>query len=73
LEQGYCCTQGKPYSELNAATPSFIETVELALLPQSHDVAKREKGRDHGEKTIKEIARGYNVTGWTISRLTIPT
>jgi hypothetical protein len=33
---------------------------------------KREaiKRRDHGEETIAEIGRSYNVSGWTIARLT---
>jgi hypothetical protein len=32
---------------------------------------KREaiKRRDHGEETLPEIGRSYNVSGWTISRL----
>ncbi len=25
--------------------------------------------RDHGEETLAEIGRSYNVSGWTISRL----
>jgi DNA invertase Pin-like site-specific DNA recombinase len=27
------------------------------------------KGRDHGEQTLAEIGRSYNVSGWTIARL----
>jgi hypothetical protein len=27
------------------------------------------KRRDHGEETLAEIGRSYNVSGWTISRL----
>ena len=35
------------------------------------DHQKREaiKRRDHGEETLAEIGRSYNVSGWTISRL----
>jgi hypothetical protein len=25
--------------------------------------------RDHGDETLAEIGRGYNVSGWTIARL----
>ena len=37
------------------------------------DHQKREaiKRRDHGEKTLAEIGRTYNVSGWTISRLVL--
>jgi DNA invertase Pin-like site-specific DNA recombinase len=28
------------------------------------------KRRDHGKETLAEIGRSYNVSGWTISRLT---
>ncbi len=27
------------------------------------------KHRDHGEETLAEIGRSYNVSGWTIARL----
>jgi hypothetical protein len=27
------------------------------------------KRRDHGEETLAEIGRSYNVSGWTIARL----
>ena len=29
------------------------------------------KRRDHGEQTLAEIGRSYNVSGWTIARLTV--
>jgi hypothetical protein len=29
------------------------------------------KRRDHGEQTLAEIGRSYNVSGWTIARLAI--
>jgi DNA invertase Pin-like site-specific DNA recombinase len=35
---------------------------------QKRDAIKR---RDHGVETLAEIGRSYNVSGWTISRLTI--
>jgi hypothetical protein len=28
--------------------------------------------RDHGEETLAEIGRSYNVSGWTVSRLANP-
>jgi hypothetical protein len=39
--------------------------------PKLTDHQKREaiKRRDHGEETLAEIGRSYNVSGWTISRL----
>ncbi len=39
--------------------------------PKPTDHQKREviKRRDHGEETLPEIGRSYNVSGWTISRL----
>jgi hypothetical protein len=35
------------------------------------DHQKREaiRRRDHGDETLAEIGRSYNVSGWTISRL----
>ena len=33
---------------------------------QKHEAIQR---RDHGEETLAEIGRSYNVSGWTISRL----
>jgi hypothetical protein len=37
------------------------------------DEEKREaiKRRDHGDETLAEIGRAYNVSGWMISRLRI--
>lgn len=32
---------------------------------------KSDKRRDHGEETLAEIGRSYNVSGWTISRLRV--
>ncbi len=49
-----------------------LETVKLGRKPklighQEHEAIKR---RDRGEETLAEIGRSYNVSGWTISRLT---
>jgi DNA invertase Pin-like site-specific DNA recombinase len=46
--------------------------VKMGRRPKLTDHQKREaiKRRDHGEKTLAEIGRSYNVSGWTISRLT---
>jgi DNA invertase Pin-like site-specific DNA recombinase len=35
---------------------------------QKHEAIKR---RDHGEETLAEIGRSYNVSGWTIARLAL--
>jgi DNA invertase Pin-like site-specific DNA recombinase len=34
-----------------------------------HQIKEAIKRRDHGEETLAEIGRSYNVSGWTISRL----
>ena len=36
----------------------------------AHQKKEAIKRRDHGEETLAEIGRSYNVTGWTIARLT---
>jgi DNA invertase Pin-like site-specific DNA recombinase len=45
--------------------------VKMGRKPKLTDHQKREamKRRDHGEETLAEIDRSYNVSGWTISRL----
>jgi DNA invertase Pin-like site-specific DNA recombinase len=45
--------------------------VKMGRKPKLTDHQKREaiKRRDHGEETLVEIGRSYNVSGWTISRL----
>jgi DNA invertase Pin-like site-specific DNA recombinase len=45
--------------------------VRMGRKPKLTDHQKREaiKRRDHGEETLAEIGRSYNVSGWTISRL----
>jgi hypothetical protein len=35
-----------------------------------HQQLEAIKRRDHGEETLAEIGRSYNVSGWTVSRLT---
>jgi DNA invertase Pin-like site-specific DNA recombinase len=46
--------------------------VKMGRRPKLTDHQKREaiRRRDHGEETLAEIGRSYNVSGWTISRLT---
>jgi DNA invertase Pin-like site-specific DNA recombinase len=46
--------------------------VKMGRKPKLTDHQKREaiKRRDRGEETLAEIGRSYNVSGWTISRLT---
>jgi len=34
-----------------------------------HQKKEAIRRRDHGEETLPEIGRSYNVSGWTISRL----
>jgi DNA invertase Pin-like site-specific DNA recombinase len=45
--------------------------VKMGRKPKLTDHEKREaiKRRDHGDETLAEIGRSYNVSGWTISRL----
>src|ERR1019366_6975525 len=35
----------------------------------AHQKKEAIKRRDHGEETLAEIGRSYNVSGWTIARL----
>ena len=34
-----------------------------------HQIREAIRRRDHGDETLAEIGRSYNVSGWTISRL----
>ena len=45
--------------------------VKMGRRPKLTDHKKRDaiKRRDHGDETLAEIGRSYNVSGWTISRL----
>jgi DNA invertase Pin-like site-specific DNA recombinase len=47
--------------------------VKMGRKPKMTAHQKREaiKRRDHGEETLAEIGRSYNVSGWTISRLEV--
>jgi DNA invertase Pin-like site-specific DNA recombinase len=44
--------------------------VKMARRPKLTDRQNREaiKQLDHGEETLAEIGRSYNVSGWTLSR-----
>jgi len=46
--------------------------VKMGRKPKLTERQKREaiRRRDHGDETLAEIGRSYNVSGWTISRLT---
>ena len=46
--------------------------VKLGRKPKLTDHQRREaiRRRDHGDETLAEISGSYNVSGWTISRLT---
>jgi len=45
--------------------------VKMGRKPKLTDHQKREaiRRRDHGDETLDDIGRSYNVSGWTISRL----
>jgi len=45
--------------------------VKMGRKPKLTDHQKREaiRRRDHGDETLAEIGRSYNVSGWTIARL----
>jgi DNA invertase Pin-like site-specific DNA recombinase len=45
--------------------------VKMGRPPKLTPHQKKEaiRRRDHGEETLAEIGRSYNVSGWTISRL----
>ena len=47
--------------------------VKMGRKPKLTDHQKREaiRRRDRGDETLAEIGRSYNVSGWTISRLSI--
>jgi DNA invertase Pin-like site-specific DNA recombinase len=36
-----------------------------------HQIKEAIKRRNHGDETLAEIGKSYNVSGWTISRLVI--
>jgi len=48
--------------------------VKLGRKPKltPHQIKEAIKRRDRGDETLAEIGRSYNVTGWTIARLTLP-
>jgi len=45
--------------------------VKMGRKPKLTEHQKREaiRRRDHGDETLAEIGRSYNVSGWTVSRL----
>jgi len=64
---------------LGQQTLSFVEVgadadvYEYSVLATSLDeelVSFGQLYRDHGDETLAEIGRTYNVSGWTISMLT---
>jgi hypothetical protein len=59
-------------SKLAARARAVATGVRLGRKPtlthhQEREVIKR---RDAGKETLAEIGRSYNISGWTISRLT---
>jgi Resolvase, N terminal domain len=52
-------------------TRAKAQGVKMGRKPKLTDHQKREaiRRRDHGDETLAEIGRSYNVSGWTISRL----
>jgi len=83
MEQAYCvggCWPDRPAEFkrelIRARTGDGREraktrSVKKGRKPKLTDHQKREaiRRRDHGEETLAEIERSYNVNGWTISRL----
>jgi hypothetical protein len=61
-------------SKLAARARAVANGVKLSRKPTLTDHQRRKtiKRRDHGEETLAEIGRSYNVSGWTISRLAPP-
>ncbi len=49
-----------------------VKGVKVGRPPKLTPYRKKEaiKRRDHGEETLVETDRSYNVSGWTIARLT---
>jgi DNA invertase Pin-like site-specific DNA recombinase len=47
--------------------------VKMGRLPKltAHHKKEAIERRDHGEETLAEIGRSYNVSGWTIARLRV--
>lgn len=45
--------------------------IKMGRKPKLTDHQRREaiRRRDHGDETLEQIGRSYNVSGWTISRL----
>ena len=56
-------TEGRERAEANG--------VKMGRPPKltAHQKKEAIKRRDHGEETLAEIGKSYNVSGWTISRL----
>jgi DNA invertase Pin-like site-specific DNA recombinase len=48
-----------------------VRAVKMGRKPKlnAHQPREAIKRHDHGEETLAEIGRSYNVSGWTISRL----
>jgi hypothetical protein len=56
----------KTWSKLARKSPPLIR-------PRQHlrgDADAIKRRRDHGKDSLAEIGRSYNVSGWTIARLT---
>jgi hypothetical protein len=56
---------------LSGRARAVANGVRLGRKPTLIDHQKHEgiERRDHGEETLAEIGRSYNVSGWTISGL----
>jgi hypothetical protein len=59
-------------SKLAALARAVADGVRLDRKPAltHHQQQESIKRRGHGEETLAEIGRSYNISGWTISRLT---
>jgi DNA invertase Pin-like site-specific DNA recombinase len=53
--------------------PAVANGVKMGRKPKMTEHQKREaiRRRDRGEDSLAEIGRSYNVSGWTISRLSL--
>jgi hypothetical protein len=58
---------------VTACVISGPKSRKISTKPKLTDHQRREAvaRRESGEETLAEIGRSYNVSGWTISRLTV--
>jgi DNA invertase Pin-like site-specific DNA recombinase len=71
LAEKFSLTPGRQPRTGEGRAHAKANGVRLGRKPKLTDHQKREaiKRRDHGEESLAEIGRTYNVSRWTISRL----